>query len=70
MFLQYFKQGWRKLLRHKTINALQITGLSIELQWWMFVAAGVIALLLAFLTLSLQSIKATQANPVQSLRSE
>jgi putative ABC transport system permease protein len=49
---------------------LQDFAYRIELQGGRFVVAGAFALLLAFLTLSLQSIKATQANPVQSLRSE
>lgn len=42
----------------------------IEVQWWMFALAGLIALVIAFLTVSVQSIKAALANPVQSLRSE
>ena len=42
----------------------------IELQWWMFAAAGAMAVLIAFLTVGGQAIKAALANPVQSLRSE
>ena len=42
----------------------------VELNAWMFVAAGVVAVLIAFLTISFQSIKAALANPVKSLRSE
>ncbi len=42
----------------------------IEIQWWMFAAAGAGALAVAFLTVSLQSVKAALANPVKSLRSE
>ncbi|MDB5157768.1 MAG: FtsX-like permease family protein [Mucilaginibacter sp.] len=41
-----------------------------EMSWWMFVAAGIIALVIAFLTISFQSIRAATANPVKSLRSE
>ena len=42
----------------------------IELQWWMFAIAGAVALGIALLTVSYQSIKAALANPVKSLRSE
>jgi putative ABC transport system permease protein len=38
--------------------------------WWVFVMAGIIALIIAFVTISFQSIKAALANPVESLRSE
>ena len=42
----------------------------IDLQWWMFGVAGVLGIGVAFLTVSIQSMKAALANPVQSLRSE
>jgi putative ABC transport system permease protein len=42
----------------------------INLNWWVFLMAGVIALIIAFVTISFQSIKAAVANPVKSLRSE
>lgn len=38
--------------------------------WWIFIAAGILAVLIAILTISFQSIKAALANPVKSLRSE
>ena len=42
----------------------------ISIQWWVFVLAGLLAVLIALLTVSFQSIKAAIANPVKSLRSE
>lgn len=42
----------------------------IDIEWWVFVLAGIIALIIAFATISFQSIKAANANPVKSLRSE
>lgn len=42
----------------------------IDIQWWVFVAAGIVATLIAFVTISFQTIKAALANPVHSLRSE
>jgi len=38
--------------------------------WWIFPAAGVLALLIAVLTISFQTIKAARANPIRALRSE
>ncbi len=42
----------------------------IDFQWWMIAIAGVVAVVIAFATISMQSIKAAVANPVESLRSE
>jgi putative ABC transport system permease protein len=42
----------------------------ISVSWWMFAAAGAMALAVAMLTISFQSIKAALMNPVKSLRSE
>ncbi|WP_428331296.1 ABC transporter permease [Mucilaginibacter sp.] len=49
---------------------LQDFAFRISIQWWVFVLAGIISLLIAFLTVSFQSVKAAIANPVKSLRSE
>ncbi len=42
----------------------------IDINWSIFVLAGVLAVGISFLTVSFQSIKAAKANPVESLRSE
>ena len=42
----------------------------IDIQWWMFALAGFVAVAIAFLTVSFQSVRAALANPVTSLRSE
>jgi putative ABC transport system permease protein len=49
---------------------LQDFAYHITIGWHLFAAAGIIALLIAFLTVSYQSIKAAIANPVKSLRTE
>lgn len=42
----------------------------IEIEWWVFVLAGLLAVGIALLTVSFQSVKAALMNPVKSLRSE
>jgi putative ABC transport system permease protein len=42
----------------------------IEITWQVFVAAGLVALLIAWFTISYQSVRAGLINPVKSLRSE
>jgi len=42
----------------------------IDIQWWMFAAAGLAAVTIALLTVGWQAIKAAVANPVDSLRDE
>jgi ABC-type antimicrobial peptide transport system permease subunit len=55
----YFMQKWLTNFAYR-----------IDIQWWMFAVAGVLALLIAFLTVGFQSVRAALANPVKSLRSE
>lgn len=42
----------------------------ISIGWWVFAVAGAIAVIIAFVTISFQSVKAALVNPVKSLRSE
>ncbi len=49
---------------------LQSFAYRIDIGWWVFGAAGLAALLIALITVSFQSIKAANANPVENLRSE
>jgi len=49
---------------------LQSFAYRMNIQWWIFLAAAAIAMFIAFVTISFQSIKAAIANPVKSLRSE
>ncbi len=55
----YFMQKWLADFAYR-----------IDIQWWMFAAAGAAAVLIAFLTVSFQSVRAALANPAKSLRSE
>ncbi len=49
---------------------LQNFAYHIQLEWWVFVLAGVMALLIALLTVSFQAVKVAVANPVKSLRTD
>lgn len=42
----------------------------IELSWWIFALAGIIALLIALITVSFQTYKVARRNPVEALRYE
>ncbi len=55
----YFMNKWLKTFPYK-----------IEMEAWIFIAAAAVALCIAAVTVSFQSLKAALANPVKSLRSE
>jgi predicted permease len=55
----YFMQTWLADFAYR-----------IDIQWWMFALAGAAAVLIAFVTVGFQAVKAALANPVKSLRSE
>ena len=42
----------------------------IDLEWWYFFSAGLVALLIAWFTVGLQTVKAARTNPVNNLRTE
>jgi putative ABC transport system permease protein len=49
---------------------LQDFAYRVNISWWIFVAAGLAALLIALATVSFQAIRAAITNPVKSLRTE
>jgi len=55
----YFMQKWLADFAYR-----------IDIQWWMFATAGAAAVVIAFLTVGFQAVRAALANPVKSLRSE
>jgi putative ABC transport system permease protein len=55
----YVMQGW-----------LQDFAYRINIEWWFFVVAGLMAITIALVTVSIQAIRAALVNPVQSLKSE
>lgn len=55
----YFMQRWLADFAYR-----------IEMQWWMFALAGLVALVIVILTVGFQSLKAALVNPIKSLRSE
>jgi putative ABC transport system permease protein len=55
----YVMHKWLQTFAYKT-----------ELSWWIFCLAGIIALVIALITVSWQSLRAATRNPVESLRYE
>jgi len=49
---------------------LQNYALRVTIEWWVFLSAGIAAILITSCTISIQSVKAAIANPVKSLRTE
>jgi putative ABC transport system permease protein len=49
---------------------LQSFAYRVDIQWWVFAIAGIAAILIAFITVGTQSVKAATANPAKSLKSE
>ena len=68
--LQYFIKGINDKERRIAVAWLQDFAYRMNIDWWVFVVTGLIALLIALLTVSYQAIKAALANPVKNLRSE
>lgn len=60
-----FPIGW-----YLTSNWLNNFAYHIAIPWWVFLLAGIMAMLITMLTVSFQAIKAALANPTKSLRSE
>ena len=60
-----FPVAWYAM--HKWLNDFAYR---ISISWWVFLVAGIIAALIAFVTISFQTVKAARANPVKNLRTE
>ena len=52
---------------HKWLESYQYR---VDINWWVFAIAGILAMLIALATVSFQAVKAALTNPVKSLRSE
>ena len=49
---------------------LQDFSYRVEMEWWIFAAAGIAAVVIAWITVSIQSLKAAVENPAKHLKSE
>ena len=55
----YLLQNWLQAFEYRT-----------NISFWIFVVAGIITLLIAFLTIAFRSVEAALMNPVKSLKTE
>ncbi|MEO1254033.1 MAG: FtsX-like permease family protein, partial [Bacteroidota bacterium] len=55
----YFLNGWLEGYEY-----------SVDIDWWVYVAAGFICLVISLATVSIHSLKSSLGNPVEALRSE
>ena len=55
----YFMHKWLADFAYRT-----------PINWWIFAASGLLAILIAVITISFQAFRAAVANPVKSLRTE
>jgi predicted permease len=55
----YYMQQW-----------LQDYAYRVDISWWIFAAGGLIAIVIALITISFQAVRAAMANPVNSLKSD
>ncbi len=60
-----FPIGW--WFTHQWLDAFAYR---VEVGWWIFLTAGMLAMAIAMLTISYQAIQAAMANPVKSLKNE
>lgn len=51
-------------------NWLESFAYRIEINWWVFIVSGLVAIAIAVFTVSFQALKSALANPVKSLRTE
>jgi putative ABC transport system permease protein len=55
----YFIHDWLQQYAYRT-----------SMSWWVFVSAGIVAMLIALITVSFKALKAASSNPVTNLRTE
>jgi hypothetical protein len=84
MIKNYLKIAWRNLWRNRVFSSINIAGPGIgmavsftlilyvlfQFSLWTYLSAGVIAIVVARLTVSIQSVKAASMSPEKVLRTE